>query len=88
MVKGVDKRGYLVLEIENHAPFSVTGVAVEIAAPNAFGQVHRSTAHLRHSVPTRQRTLLRTSIGPIDSPEQLAAVRAEVIRARTEEGVP
>ncbi len=88
VVKGVDKRGYLVLEIENHAPFSVTGVAVEIAAPNAFGQVQRSTAHLRHSVPTRQRTVLRTGIGPIDNPEQLAAVRAEVIRARTEEGLP
>jgi len=81
---GLDRQGYLVLEVTNTTPLPVSGVEVEVMYPDARGSVRKARGEITRTLSPGSKARIPTGIGPFDQKEALRGMQAKVIRARVD----
>ncbi len=79
---GLDREGYLLAEVSNPTMVTVSEIHFTVRFADSRGRERQVLLRIPRSLESGQAARVETGIGPVENPEALRGIRAEVTRAR------
>jgi Flp pilus assembly protein TadD len=79
---GVDRRGYVVAQVENATPVAVTDVRVVFQYRDATGRIRNFTAPVHSIIEPGGRAQVATRLGPLSDASALRNIKVGIVAAR------